>query len=120
MTMMHPIWLFVLGSLAVWRITHLLAEEDGPWDLMARLRNRLGQSVAGRLLDCFYCLSLWVALLPAIGLGGSWRVACLYWFSLSAVACLLQRFSSAPQAATSTIQFLEGEASCAAIKSERR
>ena len=31
---------FVLVSLAVWRVTHLLAEEDGPGDVVVRLRAR--------------------------------------------------------------------------------
>src|SRR5207302_5380198 len=44
---------FMLGVLAVWRLTHLLTDEDGPFDWIARLRRR-----AGGLMDCFYCLSL--------------------------------------------------------------
>jgi hypothetical protein len=52
---------FVLTALAVWRVTHLLAQEDGPWDLIVRLRRSLGQGSLGQLMDCFYCLSLWVA-----------------------------------------------------------
>ena len=39
-------WL-VLGALAVWRITHLLAAEDGPWDLVLRLRKAAGLRVLG-------------------------------------------------------------------------
>ena len=34
-------WL-VLGSLCVWRVTHLLHAEDGPWDLVVRLRRLAG------------------------------------------------------------------------------
>ena len=34
-------WL-ALGILAVWRVTHLLHAEDGPWDVLYRLRRRLG------------------------------------------------------------------------------
>ena len=34
----NPIWRFILCTLALWRVTHLLAAEDGPWDLIARLR----------------------------------------------------------------------------------
>ena len=32
----------VLAVLATWRLTHLLAREDGPADLVVRLRARLG------------------------------------------------------------------------------
>ena len=54
-------WL-VLGVLCVWRVTHLLHAEDGPWDLLVRLRRGVGNGFWGGLLDCFYCLSLWIAL----------------------------------------------------------
>ena len=85
-------WLhFVMAVLATWRITHLLAAEDGPADMIVRLRRRLGRSFAGRLMDCFYCLSFWVAapfafftsLRPVEGL--------VAWLALSGAACLLER-----------------------------
>jgi hypothetical protein len=44
-----------------WRLTHLLAEEDGPGDMVIRARAALGDGPAGELMDCFYCLSVWVA-----------------------------------------------------------
>ncbi|HEY4087537.1 MAG TPA: hypothetical protein VGM43_16460 [Bryobacteraceae bacterium] len=76
---------FVLGTFAVWRITHLFSEEDGPWDVFARLRR-----VAGRILDCFYCFSLWVALPAAWGLGNGWREGLLLWPALSASSIFLE------------------------------
>ncbi len=45
---------FALSVLAVWRVTHLLAREDGPGDVVYRLRRRLGETTLGRLMDCFY------------------------------------------------------------------
>jgi Protein of unknown function (DUF1360) len=55
-------WLrFVIAVLAIWRVTHLLAREDGPARLVLRLRRALGNGAVGHLLDCFKCLSLWVA-----------------------------------------------------------
>jgi hypothetical protein len=66
----------IVGLLAVWRITHLLAAEDGPGEILARLRRCAGDGFWGRLLDCFYCLSLWAAvpvawLLVLLGRGTS-------------------------------------------------
>jgi hypothetical protein len=56
------LWLrFVIAVLAIWRVTHLLAREDGPAQLILRLRRALGDSGLGHLLDCFKCLSLWIA-----------------------------------------------------------
>ena len=58
---MNFYWL-ALGVLAVWRVTHLLQGEDGPWDIILRLRRATGAHFIGRILECFYCLSVWVAL----------------------------------------------------------
>ncbi len=30
----NEVWHFILSALAVWRLTHLFAEEDGPGDLI--------------------------------------------------------------------------------------
>jgi len=119
MTTHPPIWTFVLCTLAVWRVTHLLAEEDGPWDLVVRFRKGSGDGVLGRLLDCFYCLSLWVAVPPAIGMGNGWIERSLYWLALSGAACLVERFCDRPETAIPEIQFLEGDNPCAAVKNER-
>lgn len=89
---------FVLGVLCVWRITHLLQAEDGPWDLVVRLRLFVGDTFWGKLLDCFYCLSLWVALPFALGLGQDWKERALLWLAFSAAASLLQQVT-APAAA---------------------
>jgi hypothetical protein len=81
----------VLGVLAVWRVTHLLQAEDGPWGLSLRLRRVAGTGFWGQLLDCFYCLSLWVALPAALVLGSGWREWVLLWLGLSGGASLLER-----------------------------
>ena len=83
-------WL-LLSVLAVWRVTHLLQAEDGPWSLVARLRFRLGLSIWGTLMDCFYCLSVWIALPIAFLVGESWGERLLLWPALSAGAILLER-----------------------------
>jgi hypothetical protein len=82
---------FFLGALTLWRITHLLYAEDGPWDLSVRLRRIAGNSFWGKLLDCFYCLSLWVSAPLAYLLGESFWERVLLWPSLSAAASLLER-----------------------------
>jgi hypothetical protein len=83
-------WL-ILGILGVWRTTHLLHAEDGPWDLLARLRRSLGNGFLGQLLDCFYCSSLWIAVPFAWAIGQSWRERILLWPALSGASALLQR-----------------------------
>ena len=46
--------------------------EDGPWQMLARLRKQAGAGFWGELLDCFCCLSLWLAAPFAWWLGGGW------------------------------------------------
>jgi hypothetical protein len=87
-------WL-TLGTLAVWRITYFLQAEDGPWDVVIRVRRLVGEGFWGRLLDCFYCLSVWIAAPIAYLVGQSWPERALLWPSLSAAAILLERVTSA-------------------------
>ena len=91
-------WLsFALASLATWRVTHLLAEEDGPADLVLKLRIRLGAGALGAWMDCFQCLSLWIAVPFAIAVARSLAQGVLVWLALSGAACLLERVSTARQ-----------------------
>jgi|CZKF01.1.fsa_nt_gi hypothetical protein len=83
-------WRFALCALAIWRIAHLLARENGPWGLIARLRATLGSGVVGRLMDCFYSLSFLLSLSPAIWMSISRIGFLVQWLALSAVACLLE------------------------------
>lgn len=83
-------WL-VIGVLSVWRVTHLLNAEDGPWELVVRLRRLAGSGFWAGVLDCFYCLSLWIAAPLAYLLGGSVKERALLWLALSAGAILLER-----------------------------
>jgi hypothetical protein len=85
------LYLLEVGVLGVWRVTHLLQAEDGPWDLVVRLRGYAGAGVWGRLLDCFYCLSLWIALPFAWLCGEGWGERLVLWPVLSAGAIFLER-----------------------------
>jgi hypothetical protein len=86
----------VLAVLATWRITHLLAAEDGPVDLIVRVRLRLGRSFAGRLMDCFNCLSLWMAAPFAFFVSVRPAEVFVTWLALSGAACLLERVGQRP------------------------
>ena len=88
---MHEFYRLALGVLCVWRVTHLLQAEDGPWDVIVRARRAVGAGFLGRLTDCFYCLSLWVAAPLAFCLGSTPGEKALLWPALSAAAILLER-----------------------------
>ncbi len=89
-------WL-VLSVLAVWRLTHLLAAEDGPWNLVFRLRELAGTGFWAGLMDCFHCLSLWFAAPAAWLIGETWKERLLLWPALSAGAILLNRLAPEPR-----------------------
>lgn len=64
---------FVAYCMAVWRISYLLTQEDGPFGVALKLRERTGitYSTNGIALSwpdwnplyCTYCTSVWVAML---------------------------------------------------------
>jgi hypothetical protein len=90
-------WLrFVMAALATWRVTHLIVYEDGPWDVIARLRRRAGAGFFGKLMDCFYCTSLWVAAAAALAIESTPRDWVLVWLAISGAACLLNRVGQEP------------------------
>jgi hypothetical protein len=78
---------FVVGVLATYRLTSLLHREVGPFKMMAWIRARFGvlndydgyphgypETMWGKLFECFWCLSVWVAtgVTLVIALGGWW------------------------------------------------
>jgi hypothetical protein len=98
---------FVMGAAAVWRVTHLLHAEDGPWDAFARLRRLAGEVGLGKMFDCFYCLSVWVAAPFAAAIGVDWRGRVLLWPALSGAAILLERATTRPRESAPVAEWYE-------------
>src|SRR5690349_17848069 len=87
---MNPALRFAVATLATWRVTHLLAAEDGPADVVVRVRARVGAGGLGSLLDCFQCLSVWVAAPVSLTVTGWRRPDPVTWLAVSGAACLLE------------------------------
>jgi hypothetical protein len=87
---------FTLSALAVYRVTLLVAREDGPWGVFRRLRSSLKESAAGRLLGCVNCLSVWISLPLAPFVGNSWVEQVVAWWALSGAAVLVDRATRDP------------------------
>ena len=104
------LWMkFVVAVLATWRVTHLLASEDGPADLIVRFRARLGHGLAGKLMDCFNCLSLWIAAPAALFVSRKPLDWLFTWLALSGAACLLERLGHEPVIIQPVSQPAEGD-----------
>jgi hypothetical protein len=93
---MHYEFRFFLAALATWRITHLLAREDGPWNALQKVRRGLESRMLGRVVSCFYCLSVWIAVPFALFLGGSVCERVVGWWALSGISILLERTTQGP------------------------
>jgi hypothetical protein len=87
---------FLVSALAVWRLTHLLAAEDGPWNLLLRFRRFLGNTAWGSMMDCFNCLSLWIAIPFTFFITDGWLGRLVVWFAASGAACLINRLGTEP------------------------
>jgi|ERR1700677_271375 Protein of unknown function (DUF1360) len=82
---------FLLAVFATWRVTHLLANEDGPADIIFRLRRHLGDGFIGSLMDCFNCMSIWIAAPFALFVSATPLTWFVTWLALSGAACFLER-----------------------------
>jgi hypothetical protein len=101
-------WL-IISVLSVWRVTHLFVAEDGPWNLFARLRQRVGEGFFATLLDCFYCLSLWISAPVAWFTGESLKERVLLWLAISGAAILVERVNKRSTENTSTFYYEDPE-----------
>lgn len=108
----------ILGVLGTWRVAHLLSAEDGPANIFVRLRKYAGRGFWGTLLDCFYCLSLWVSVPFSIALGETFKEQCLLWLALSGGAITLERISSRGTVPPA-IYFEDGEEDDALLRKEQ-
>lgn len=98
----------LLAMLAVWRVSSLLVNELGPYDIFAKLRALLGvtydeytnckaQGLAA-LFCCIWCCSIWVSLPLAIAVGiqrgDNPLVVMVDWLAFSAGAIVINRIVS--------------------------
>jgi hypothetical protein len=82
----------MLLALATWRLSSLLVDEDGPFDVFERVRRLANKVGMGKVFACIWCMSLWVSaalLLLYIALPSSIVISA--WLSLSTVAILIER-----------------------------
>lgn len=96
---------FIILALAVWRISNLFVNEDGPFMIFAEIRRLAGvtydeasEPIAGneaaKLLVCIWCFSIWLGL--AIAVAYYFYPVYTFWaclpFALSAGAIALDKW----------------------------
>jgi hypothetical protein len=80
----------VIATLAVYRISHLITLEEGPFGVVAWLRGQIDANQfhwTGRGVRCVLCVSFWLAGLLALWLGWSW----LDWLGIAGGVALAHR-----------------------------
>lgn len=86
--------IFILAALATFRISRMITDEEGPWAIFLKLRQRYpGVNWFGRGLECIMCVSFWVALPIALYIDWS-ATTPLTWLALSAVTVLLREWKN--------------------------
>lgn len=83
---------FALSSLAVYRLSRMITDEEGPFALFTKLRELAKPDTwLGRGLECIMCVSVWVALPVALWIDWSLRWW-LTWLALSGVTVLIRKW----------------------------
>ncbi|MDD5570941.1 MAG: hypothetical protein PHD97_07265 [Bacteroidales bacterium] len=86
---------FILGSISVWRITHLLNAEDGPFDLVFLFRRSILKfKFLSDLFSCFYCLSVWISVPFAFLIETEYKEIILLWLSFSGISIIIEKLTS--------------------------
>jgi hypothetical protein len=88
-----------------------LASEDGPGDVVFHLRKYLADSFFGQLMDCFSCISLWVAAPFALFVTSQPIEFIVAWLALSGGAMLAERLNPETVTIEPTPEPTEGDQS---------
>lgn len=51
----------LVTALAVWRLSNMLVNEDGPGDVFDGLRRIANRGPLAGLFSCVYCMSVWIS-----------------------------------------------------------
>jgi hypothetical protein len=85
-----PWFRFVVAVFATWRLARLVAREDGPFEIIVKLRVRAADGFVGQLMDCPYCLSLWLAAPFAFALADTVMAWVAAWLAISGGASFIE------------------------------
>ncbi len=91
-------FVLVLGSLATFRVSHLMAKERGPFAVFERIRNAMpgGRGSVKEWVSCIWCFSLTASALVCLvlwigGMALGWEYWILHWLSFSSISLLVNK-----------------------------
>lgn len=85
-------FVFVVALLGVYRLSHMIAMEDGPFDVFALARDSVGQaSWVGRGLHCPLCISFWLSLPMSWVIVPDVDALAFTWLGLAGACLMLHR-----------------------------
>jgi len=87
---MNDTLVFILATLAVYRVSLIICMDEGPFSLFAKLRDRIDPAQAtwyGRGLRCVVCVSFWTAIPATFLIGGSW----LMWPGMAGAVAIIHK-----------------------------
>lgn len=83
---------FILAALAVYRLSRMITDEEGPFMVFTKLRGLARPDTwIGRGLECIMCVSVWVALAAALYIDWTWTLP-LTWLALSSVTVMIRKW----------------------------
>jgi hypothetical protein len=83
--------------------------KTAPRIIIVRFRAALGDSLVGKLMDCFNCLSLWIAAVAALFVTRQPLEWLFGWLAISGGGCLLERLGHKAILIQPATEALEGE-----------
>ena len=90
---------FIIAALATYRLSRLIADEEGPWGMFSKLRDLTPEMSSWRRgIECIMCVSVWVAfpiaiLLGLFGIVEPWLTP-LAWLALSSVTVIIRKWEN--------------------------
>lgn len=66
---------FIVAVLAVYRVSYLIAQEEGPFGIASWLRGKIDPDQSnwlGRGVRCVACVSFWISAIAALLINATW------------------------------------------------
>lgn len=82
---------FIIVTLGVYRLSHIIVREDGPFDIFVHLRSWIGRpdrNWIAKGFNCILCVSFWLAGLVSLLLGLNW----VMWLGIAGGVQLIDRW----------------------------